>query len=503
MADDSATRTIRLIVSGDGNLRVREKPEGLTMTLTPVPLDLARGLQEDTIRLLVDMARCNRLDSDHEYQLLGSHLYAVLFGNDIGRALHEALADMSIKRMRVVLEFEEDQHELAAWPWEYLYCPLKLGATGSGYFLHQLTRLVLIRNLPLDSSQGVTVEAPPVRVLFLASEPRNMHLSYESVLERVEDLADATDGEMELRVIRPTARDADSDSNIELAAATYRNFVNTVETWEPHMIHIVAHGRRVGESSEIAFMDANRDAKWISEEELASDLSSVQIRAPRFVMLEACESALPGYDTLRNHHAAVSGVAMRLAHAGIPAVVGMQYEIEQGDANAFTNEFYTALIDRETVDMAVLRGRRALLDAERDRPHEDGEGNGRSKRRPGFGLPVLYLSNTGALFPPPGSETANLGDVGGTGAARLLQTAEPDAPMLERCPRCAHPCDWRDKYCDRCHNYLKCPRCQYPVAKARESCGQCESPLEREGVDLNPRQGIRRVPPAAQAGKFV
>jgi hypothetical protein len=504
MAEDAATiGVLRLSVGSDGMIRIRERPQGFTAPDQRIRFDPQNdALAAETIETLIDMARRNRLTDHEEYKLLGAHLYSVLLDNRIGEDLTRVMLDAHIKLVRVVLEFEDQQYMLASWPWEYLFCPPRLGIGGSGYFLSRQTRLVLIRNLPSEFPPHLTVEAPPVKVLFVASQPNGMALSYQSVLETLRDLSENDDDggqdgaqAMELRVIEPTT--VDPDSGLPLAAATYRKMIDTAASFEPHMIHIVAHGHRIRGRGEVAFMAAGREVDWVSEDNIASDLSRMALPSLRFVFLEACESALPGSDSLRGHHAAVSGVAMRLAHAGIPAVVGMQYQIEQGSANLFTREFYKALLDRETVDVAVLRGRRELKWADLERPRENGDGQ-QAVTRPGFGLPVLYLQEQGALFPPraqrPDLHAEPLGPSAPAFAA-ARQADDPSPPTA--CPRCDDPCDKSDKFCDRCENYLKCPRCRWPVIRARSKCANCMMPLEIAGVPLNPPRGVRAAPPAA------
>ena len=499
---DEGVGTLRLIVGSDGRIRVSERPPGVTVNDDRVRLDDDDPLRRATIEQLVQMARENRLNDEAEYQLLGWNLYDVLLGNQIGEALHRTMQDPNLKLLRVVLEFEDRQQQLASWPWEYLYCPEKLGKTGTGYFLSQRAKLVLIRNLPGPQTQ-VTVEQPPVRVLFVASRPAGMSLSYESVLETLKDL-DSKHDTIHLEVIEPTKLDPDED--LEVSAATYRSVIAAAEVFEPHVIHIVAHGHREGDSSEIAFMATNGAPDWVDEEDLARDLMDLSFL--RFVFLEACESAQAGYNTLREHHAAISGVAMRLAHAGIPAVVGMQYEVRQGAANVFARQLYTQLIECKPVDVAVMEARRRLDREERDAARITG--GARRRLRPGFGLPVLYLTDTGALFPPDAVDLAAVETSSGPAGTRLPFPRPPAdvkhadvPPPPENCARCGRALDPYDRYCAGCDNYLKCPKCGFPVREPRARCGNCLQSLQVDGVPLDPPTARRgQLPAAGEAGSF-
>jgi hypothetical protein len=502
---DQPVGTLRLVVGSDDKLRVTEQPPGMRVADQTLRLDEHGELHRATIEQLVEMARLNRFESTEEYRILGWNLYDALFGNAIGEALHRMLQDRTVTHLRVVLEFEKGQHQLASWPWEYLYCPEDLATRGAGYFLSQRTKLVLIRNLPSVTDVRVTVEEPPVRMLFVASRPAGTTLSYESVLETLRDLEEGSD-RVSLEVIEPMM--TDPDDGTEVPAATYDAFIVAAERFKPHVIHIVAHGQRVDGMSRIAFMRPDRGAHWVSEGDMANDLGDLPDL--RFVVLEACESAQAGFATLRQHHVAISGVAMTLAHIGVPAVVGMQYEINQGAANVFARELYKELSRSEPVDVAVMKARRRLDRAERNGESSAG---GEGRMRPGFGLPVLYLSDTAALFPPvepeepPQAPAVPAGPPGPSlpfgGRTPTQVKGQQVPPPITECARCSTPCNQFDSFCAECENYLKCPRCGWPVLQPRAKCGHCRESLQVEDVPLDPPRARRgQLPAVGRAGEF-
>src|SRR5207253_130966 len=81
--------------------------------------------------------------------------------------------------------------------------------------------------------------------------------------------------------------------------------------------------------------------------------------------------------------------ASKLAANNIPAIVAMQYKIENALGNDFASKFYQALIAYRTIEAAVQEGRAQILENIR----------GWSVSR-AFGVPVLYLRGSGALFAP-------------------------------------------------------------------------------------------------------
>src|SRR5262249_28666222 len=72
---------------------------------------------------------------------------------------------------------------------------------------------------------------------------------------------------------------------------------------------------------------------------------------------------------------------------GVPAVVGMQYEVEDAAAIAFSQMFYTSLAAGLSIDEATSAGRLAMLGNAGEESVE-------------WGVPVLYMrAFDGVLFP--------------------------------------------------------------------------------------------------------
>jgi len=74
---------------------------------------------------------------------------------------------------------------------------------------------------------------------------------------------------------------------------------------------------------------------------------------PNLVVFTACRSSTTDY-------APALGVAQSMLYAGIPSVVGMQANVYLREARAFTGAFYRALVERATIDDAMLAARRSL-----------------------------------------------------------------------------------------------------------------------------------------------
>src|SRR5262249_53086745 len=117
----------------------------------------------------------------------------------------------------------------------------------------------------------------------------------------------------------------------------------------------------------------------------------LRYRGVRLIVLGACEGGR------RDGHNVWAGVAAALLRVGTPAVVAMQFTIDDQLAATFSTGFYRALVAGCTVDEAVASGRAAIrLEA------LVGKENTRD-----WGVPVLYLrSPGGTIFNPIKDERA-------------------------------------------------------------------------------------------------
>ena len=171
----------------------------------------------------------------------------------------------------------------------------------------------------------------------------------------------------------------------------------------------------------------------------------------RLVFLQACESAQS------DPYQAFSGVAQRLAQKGIPAVVGMQYKILQQVANRFVSVFYESVAQKLTIDAAVQKARRTIVDESSD-----------PAQRLAFGLPVLYLRESDSLFAPSGPANAQVTPLSG----------------FVVCPWCSIRNPVVDKFCLDCMGSLICV-CGVRVEIPRKSCGACNTLLTAGGKVAN------------------
>jgi len=261
---------------------------------------------------------------------------------------------------------------------------------------------MLTRRHPL-APEHVENIGPPLRILFVVLSPTapdpdtNLPLApieYQAVLETLIKLRnDQGPSRIDLRVL--TEEHADDGTELppeevgSVTRASFRAFLATVEEFEPHVVHIIGHGRhRYDESGrplgQIAFPNLDSTPKWIEDWELSNPM--LDNRSVRLVFLQACESA----ETQSSPYQTISGLAQWLAQRGVPAIIAMHFQIESRVANEFARSFYDKLAQRTGIELAMHAARRQVYVG----------GVQGEVGRGAFGLPVLYLRESGALLTP-------------------------------------------------------------------------------------------------------
>jgi hypothetical protein len=275
---------------------------------------------------------------------------------------------------------------------------------------------------------------PPLKVLFAALSPGGLvPVEYESVMQMFIDLRNSEPSpRIQLWVFsQDHAQDGTpyQDSG-DLYRTTYPSFIDAVSRFNPHVIHIIGHGRYVhggdrGSHGQLAF-PLSSEPQWVNDWELAAEL----MESPdlRLVFFQACETA-----TMSSHpYQAISGMAHSLARRNIPAVIGMHFEVKSVMANKFARAFYEPLMQHKSIEVALHAGRRAL------RLASNGAAEGRN-----FGMPVLYLREYSPLLvarpAPPSSKGGGFTLRGSDSASAYLdsrfdplRTGEPGPHSDER-----------------------------------------------------------------------
>src|SRR4051812_21264231 len=240
-------------------------------------------------------------------------------------------------RLRLRLDLEDAEvRPLAALPWELLHDPLFNVFYGHG------RRRLLVRQLASPQDAKPLAIAGPLRILAVASSPRNATpLELET---EVRNLAEALQKDARLTVL-------------PLAGPTLEETLDALERERPHVLHFMGHGdfdTATGEGH-LLFEDGAGEAKAVDGELFAELLAD--FRNLRLVVLNACRT---GQMPRSAAQAPGNTVAAALSLRGFPALVAMQFPIADEDAIRFSKVFYESLAAGEPVDVAVSEGRRAL-----------------------------------------------------------------------------------------------------------------------------------------------
>jgi streptogramin lyase len=287
-----------------------------------------------------------------EAKRFGTDLFAELFQGDVRDVYTGArrVADERDTGLRVTL-YLTGVPELMDIPWEYLY--------ERPTFLAQSIYTPVVRSLDLKSVRPPRRVEYPLRVIGIISRPLGF------------DALDVAEERSKLEQALGLLVDRGMIDLHWLPSATLLDLERALgRLGDVHIIHYIGHGAydERTEGGILVLERGDRAPHEVTGEELCAVVSDE--RSLRLVVLNSCEGART------SHVDPFSGVASSLVECGIPAVVGMQFEITDGAAIAFSDRMYTALADGYPADAALAQARKAIFAAGFETE---------------FGTPVLFL----------------------------------------------------------------------------------------------------------------
>jgi CHAT domain-containing protein len=241
--------------------------------------------------------------------------------------------------------------EIEDLPWEFLYV--------KPHFLSQSIYSPVARSLDLRDVPVAYPLSLPLNVIGLVSAPNGfVTLDVENEKAKlIRALAPLCDeGVVTLEWLeKGTLRELDEAIN---------------QRHEIHAFHFVGHGGYdTRDQSGILILENEHGGPHeVSGEELGLVLQDE--RSLRLAVLNSCEGARS------SHVDPLSGAAASLVQYGVPAVIGMQFEITDKAAITFAERLYKALSRGFPVDAALAKARLSVFAAGNDIE---------------FGTPVLFL----------------------------------------------------------------------------------------------------------------
>lgn len=315
-----------------------------------------------------------RLSQAGLVETVGLYLFACLIGPGWWQKIQADLKPDDTLELRLNLS----DPDLARLPWETLRVENQFLLSRKQFNMY---RCLLPRP---DANDPPAQLELPLRVLFVIAaeldDPEiNAASEYLSLLRRLQENEGLP---LEIKLLS-TLNGPE--------AATFEAMQRTIKLFQPHVLHLVAHGGLDGGRAYLRFPvenrgeDGRRDAA-----NLEAALSGMNLQA---VILNACYSGQalgsngssnPGLSQQNEINLVKSSIAVRLVEAGVPFVVGMNGKVADQVCRLFAREFYVSLAEGKSVPEATARGRRAGL-----------SGQYQAEQKLDWALPVLFMPRDG------------------------------------------------------------------------------------------------------------
>ncbi|NLG49943.1 MAG: CHAT domain-containing protein [Chloroflexi bacterium] len=259
---------------------------------------------------------------------LGRKLASSVFSQESLTLLHESYHIARERGRRLRLRLHVDSWELARLPWELMY------DTRRGDFFVFDPMFSLVRYLRLHAAPPTLRQSDTLKIMAVAAAPHDLpRLAWER----------------ELDVLRDALNELADTHKIEITycehATQEKLHVALLES-TPDVIHYIGHA---------AYDEQQRTGKLYLENEDGTSAPMNAREAARMfkryraslIVLNACETASGVW----------AGLAPSLMRAEIPAVVAMQWPVEDQAAIRFSHLFYRALSLGRPLDECVAEGR--------------------------------------------------------------------------------------------------------------------------------------------------
>ncbi len=335
---------LRIESAGPGQYRIEaEGPGGEAETVTTLPFD-----EKDLKIFLLEVGRPRQAVSRgrvpepmRQTVDFGGKLYNAVLSGPVRDVFTRArqVTEQNGEGLRLQLRLA-DCPELASLPWEFLY--------DGRDFLALSYETPVVRYLELPNPPRPTSVELPMRILVTISSPHDLApLDVDAERAKIEQ---SLAGLVERGLVEVQFTDDATLHNLQRTLRRARVAGKPFHVW-----HYIGHGTfdPNANASVLAFCDRNRMSYLVGGFQLGTLFNSYP--EMRLGVLNACEGARASEDD------PFAGVSAALVERGIPAVIGMQFEISDDAAIAFAGEFYTALVDGLPVDAALIEARRSVF----------------------------------------------------------------------------------------------------------------------------------------------
>ena len=316
---------------------------------------------------LLDRLKSRNITPPQLYQL-GAILSDLILPRSIRDRLLNSLKIVRERKqpLRIRLSIEED--ELRLLPWEYLYLE---GSSAQGQtdlnFLALQHDISIVRHEVIDAPEPRVDKQDRYKLVTALAAPSDQPpLNVDGDRKAIERMIAAVERIKGTRKVDP----------VWVENATPTTLFDALQSGTD-IFHFAGHGYFNGDSGQILLeADDHAGSAYYDAADLAQLMSSVKL-----AVLGACESGQASGENVWG------GVAQALVQAGVAAVVGSQFRLEDRNAVPLAEQLYRGVLAGDTVDEAVSNARRAIRNL-----------SGLENRD--WGSLVLYLRvEDGVIFP--------------------------------------------------------------------------------------------------------
>lgn len=306
-----------------------------------------------------------------EMERLGEFLYNLVFTGRVERKLSDVIIQEKELPYRLCIRVDESAPLLETVPWEYMKRPDGFVAIS----LASVTRVLEDRDThpfaPADAASMLLVYANPPGYVSSSKHAQIEAASTAFITEFVPTL----ETQFNLTVKKLLRDDANRNEFLRLLREEYFDIV-----------HFIGHGE-MSQEGQIVMHDNER----IPGQEIYSNVS-ISNKPPRLFYFNSCSTAKASN---RDPFSSVAQALIRPQLKSVPAVVGMQYEIDVDDSFEMAMEFYEKLLNPQSRTFGNLE---RSMDCARRKLQV---------KKPSWGIPVLFLQTRervmlfGELAPQP------------------------------------------------------------------------------------------------------
>ena len=262
---------------------------------------------------LARLAATRGQPGQEELETIGSLLYHQLFHADVRELWIQARGDLERSSAGICIRLMAQPPAVAALPWEALYDPdRRVVFAGS-------LRTPLVRSERLQRQVGLSrplAAALPLRLLAALPTDPSEQIDGAAELNRLQAVL-APSGQVVVQTLKG-----------QFSVVDLRQKIAALQ---PDIVHLVTHG-----SPEGVLLWQQEQAVLTPAPALRTALEGTE--SVKLVVLNACATAAAG-----SLHQGLASVGAHLLQAGIPAVIAMQFDVEEEVATKFTQYFYQEL----------------------------------------------------------------------------------------------------------------------------------------------------------------